>query len=285
MDRIGIVGLGRMGSAIAQRLASQGCKIATWTRSGRSFDGIPLAADLPSLVTQSNTLILSLLSDDAVGSVLEAIMASDIAGKQILETSTVVPTVLKNRIARIEAKDATAVDAPISGGPDLVLAGRCGVFIGGSKEAAKRAKATLAPLTERIFHVGPLGTGLAMKAINNGMLQAYFAGLQDMMPLAREAGLPLETALRILSGGPAGIPMVADRIPKVLNQDDTVGFEIRSAVKDADVFLRIAKTYGLAAPSLERFAEIARAATEAGLGGKDPALMIARAYSEGGKAV
>ena len=274
-----------MGSAIAQRLASQGCKIATRTRSGRSFDGIPLAADLPSLVTQSNTLILSLLNDDAVGSVLEAIMASDIAGKQILETSTVVPTVLKNRIARIEAKDATAVDAPISGGPDLVLAGRCGVFIGGSKEAAKRAKATLAPLTERIFHVGPLGTGLAMKAINNGMLQAYFAGLQDMMPLAREAGLPLETALRILSGGPAGIPMVADRIPKALNQDDTVGFEIRPAVKDADVFLRVAKAYGLTALSLERFAEIARAATEAGLGGKDPALMIARAYSEGGKAV
>ncbi len=284
MTQIGIIGLGRMGSAIAQRMTAQGCKVTTWTRSGKTLDAIDHAASIRELAAKCDALILSLLNDDAVGAVLDTLLTCDLDGKLIIETSTVVPTVLQDRIAQIEAKGAGAVDAPISGGPDLVLAGACGVFIGGTDKAATQANQSLKDLTSRIFHVGPLGTGLVMKTINNGMLQAYFAGLEDMMPLARAAGLPLETALKILCGGPAGIPMVADRIPKVLGQDDTIGFEIKSAGKDADVFLRVAEAYGLAAPSLRRFADIVHDATEAGLGTQDPAALIARAYEMGGKA-
>ncbi|MBS8271515.1 hypothetical protein DYI26_22840, partial [Halomonas litopenaei] len=89
-----------------------------------------------------------------------------------------------------------------------------------------------------------------MKTINNSMIQCYFSGLDDMMPLAKRAGLPLETALRILCGGPAGIPMIADRIPKILGDDETVGFEIQAAHKDNGVFQRVVEAYGLSSPIL-----------------------------------
>jgi len=130
MERIGIIGLGRMGSAIAQRMAAEGGSVLGWTRSGRAVEGVENAQDIEALVAKSDTLILSLLDDAAVAATLDTLMALDLKGKQIVETSTVVPDLLIDRIAHFTAKGATAVDAPISGGPELVLAGNCGIFIG-----------------------------------------------------------------------------------------------------------------------------------------------------------
>lgn len=281
MERIGVVGLGRMGAQIALRLQTQGYKVTGWTRSGTPVDGIAQAPDLPSLVAETDTLIFSLLNDDAVASVLDHCLDCDLHGKQIIETSTVLPAILQDRATQITAKGATVVDAPISGGPELVAAGMCGVFIGGDDSAAARAKLTIAGYAGRVFHVGPLGTGLVMKTINNSMLQAYFAGLRDMMPLARRAGLPLETAMEILCGGPAGMQMVADRLPKVLGHDNTIGFAISAAKKDNEVFQRVASAYGLTAPTVALFGDQVKEAEKAGLSEKDPAAMITWAYENG----
>ncbi len=281
MENIGVIGLGRMGSAIAQRMQQEGHRVLGWTRSGRAPDDIETATDIAALIAQSDTLILSLLDDTAVGAMLDRILAHDLTGKQIIETSTVVPTLLQDRIAQIHNKGAVAVDAPISGGPELVAAGACGVFIGGDDDAAERAAATLAAISGRIFHVGPLGTGLVMKTINNGMLQCYFSGLDEMMPLAKRAGLPLETALRILCGGPAGIPMIADRIPKILGEDKTVGFTIAAAHKDNDVFQRVVQAYGLNSAILDYAAERQKDAMTAGLSEADPAMLVTKAYERG----
>jgi 3-hydroxyisobutyrate dehydrogenase len=232
-------------------------------------------------VAQSETLILSLFDDNAVAMVLDALLELDLVGKQIIETSTVVPNILKDRIEQITAKGATAVDAPISGGPELVLAGACGIFIGGDDAAAKRAQDSLAAMSGRIFHVGPLGTGLVMKVINNGMLQCYFNGLGDLMPLAKRAGLPMETAMQILCGGPAGVQMIIDRMPKILGEDKTIGFTITAAHKDNDVFQRVVQSFGLESPVLINSGERQQAAIDAGLGEDDPAAMVSFAYQSG----
>jgi len=281
MERIGVFGLGRMGSAIAQRMQDQGHPVTTWTRSGRTRNGIPAAEDIATVVAASDVLVLSLLNDDAVADVLDTCLACDLAGKQIIETSTVVPTILLDRIAQIHDKGATGVDAPISGGPELVAAGACGVFIGGDDAAAQRAEKALSAISGRIFHIGPLGTGLVMKTINNSMLQCYFSGLDDMMPLAKRAGIPLETAISILSGGPAGVPMIADRIPKVLGHDKEVGFTISAAHKDNDVFQRVAQAYGLASRTLAHAGERQRVALAEGMAEDDPAALVSAAYNRG----
>ncbi|MEP1208900.1 MAG: NAD(P)-dependent oxidoreductase [Rhizobiaceae bacterium] len=278
MEQIGIIGLGLMGSAMAQRMTSQGQAVLGWTRSGRPVDGVKSAQDLESLVESSDTLITSLFGDEAVAEVLDRLLTFDLKGKQIIETSTVMPDILKSRIQRISKAGASAVDAPISGGPDMVLAGSCGVFIGGTDDAAARASASLASLSGRIIHVGPLGTGLIMKVINNGMIQTYFAGLSELMPLAQEAGLPLETALRILCGGPAGMPLITNKIPKVLGEDKEVGFALNTAFKDNDVCMRVLDSFGLDSPVLSCFDKLKDDVAEAGLLDGDPAALINLAY-------
>ncbi|MDX8347231.1 NAD(P)-dependent oxidoreductase [Cognatiyoonia sp. IB215446] len=281
MNRIGIIGLGRMGSAMARRFATEGYDVHGWTRSGRAVEDIESVKDIAALVAVSDTLILSLLDGAAVASVLDQLLDCDLASKHIIDTSTVIPDILKTRNEAIAAKGATAVDAPISGGPELVLAGSCGIFIGGTEDAAERAQATLAAISNRVFHVGPLGAGLVMKVINNGMIQAYFAGLNDMMPLAKRAGLPMETAMRILSSGPAGMPMIADRLPKILGEDQSVGFAMSAVAKDNDVFLRVVRSFGLDAPILEIAGKQQRAVVAAGHADADPAVMVPFAYDNG----
>lgn len=280
MDRIGVIGLGRMGAAMAMRFAALGVPVTGWTRSGRAVAGVALAPDLAALAARSDVLITSLYDDDAVAEVLDALLTCDLAGKLIVEASTVAPGVVKSRADKIAKAGATVVDAPVSGGPEMVAAGACGIFIGGTPEAAARAEAALAPLSNRIFHVGPLGAGMAMKTVNNAMLQTYWTSLAEQVRVAKRAGLPLETALSILCGGPAGMPMVRDRIPKILGQDDVVGFTVSGIAKDNAVFQRIAVELGVDAPTLRAAAAMIRDGMDAGLSEADPAALIARAYRD-----
>ncbi len=233
------------------------------------------------MAAQSDVLISSLYDDGAVTAVLDTMLSVDLTGKLIMETSTVAPTCLTDRIGAIEAKGGAAVDAPISGGPEMVAAGTCGVFIGGTDAAANRALKVLAPLTERRFHVGPLGSGMVMKTLNNAMMQVYVAGLRDLLPMAKRAGLPLETAMTILSNGPAGMAMIKDRLPKILGEDDTVGFPMAGVHKDNAVFARVVEAYGLTSEVLALAGQGQAEAIEAGLGDKDPAAAIASAYHNG----
>lgn len=281
MDRIGVIGLGRMGAAMAERLAGQGVPVTGWTRSGRAVDGVSSAPDLAALVATSDVLILSLYDDAAVVETLDGLLSLDIAGKLIADTSTVVPAILKSRAESFAAKDAMIVDAPVSGGPEMVAAGNCGFFIGGAADAAGRAQAALSALTDRIFHVGPLGTGLVMKVVNNALMQSYTAGLVEQLQVAARAGLPLETALTILCGGPAGLPMVRDRLPRILGADDSVGFPISGVAKDNGVFRRVAAEAGVATPTLDAFASLLDDAKAAGLADADIAALMRRGYRDG----
>jgi 3-hydroxyisobutyrate dehydrogenase-like beta-hydroxyacid dehydrogenase len=280
MDRIGVIGLGRMGAAMALRLVGQGVSVTGWTRSGRAIEGLASAPDLSSLVATSDVLILSLYDDAAVADTLDALLTMDLTGRLIVDTSTVVPGLLKTRADRFAAAGAMIVDAPVSGGPEMVEAGTCGFFIGGAAEAAARAQAALALLSARIFHVGPLGTGLVMKTVNNALMQSYTAGLVEQLQVAARAGLPLETALTILCGGPAGLPMVRDRVPRILGQDTSVGFPVSGVAKDNAVFRRIAAEAGVATPTLDAFAAILAEAAGNGLSDADIAAVMRRGYCD-----
>lgn len=283
MERIGIIGLGRMGSAMASRFSQQGAPVTGWTRSGLSADragalGIAVARDLTELVAASDIVVLSLFDDDAVADVLDRLLSRDVRGKLIVDTSTVSLAPLKERTGAMASAGVSAVDAPISGGPEMVEAGVCGIFMGGGDAAVARADVALALLTERRFHIGALGTGLTMKMINNTLLQGYFATLRQLMPVAKRAGISLEEVLEILASGPAGNPFLRDRMPRILGRDDSVGFSLSGAAKDSDVFLAIAGAYEVKVEVLEAAKIAMEAGLAAGLGEEDPASLLAGSY-------
>jgi 3-hydroxyisobutyrate dehydrogenase len=277
-ERIGVIGLGRMGSAIARRLVAQGAEVAGWTRSGRALEGVAQAPDLATLVSRSDVLILSLFDDAAVAEMLDALLRHDLSGRLILETSTVVPQILIERADAFAKKGAQVADAPISGGPEMVAAGTCGIFVGAEPEVADRAVAVLRGLTPRVLHMGPLGAGMVMKTINNGMIQIYGAGLTEMLRVAKRAGIALEDVLTVLNAGPAGTDFIRARTPKIVGEDPSVGFTLNGVLKDNGVFRRVAEGFGAGSQTLEIAGRQQAQQVEDGLGEQDLAAGFAVAY-------
>lgn len=275
-ERIGIIGLGRMGSALAAKAVTAGFSVAGWTRSGGNRTqaeaaGYGLADTFEGLVAGADLLLLSLFDDAAVAEVLCALAETDLSGKLVVETSTVSPSVVRDHASAIEAAGGRLIDAPISGGPEMVAAGTMGLFIGGADTDAARFLPVAQKLSNRVAHIGALGDGAAAKIVNNVALAGAFSAALDAMRLGRAMGLETEPMVAFLEKSPGTTPMFKSRAAAILGQDDTVGFPIEGAVKDARVFLGEADRQGIDLPSMVQIAHFFEQAEAAGLGGQDVA--------------
>ena len=283
-DRIGIIGLGRMGKALAARLAGQGCHVTGWTRSGLAADdaralGIAMAPDLPGAVAASDVLLLSLFDDAAVRDILGRLAELDLSGRLIVETSTVAPDVVRDAATAIEAAGGRLIDAPISGGPEMVAAGTIGLYAGGAEEDLARFAPVAARLTSRLVAIGGLGSGHAAKIVNNVALGGAWQAMIESMRLGARLGLDLETMIRLLETSPASNPSFRSRVPKILGHDREVGFPVAGVLKDQDLFLTVAAGVGEPLPALAAARENFAAAVSDGQGAEDLARVIS--YSVG----
>ncbi|EUB98393.1 6-phosphogluconate dehydrogenase NAD-binding protein [Rhizobium sp. CF080] len=255
-ERIGIVGLGRMGSAMAKRLAAQGFAVTGWTRSGLSTDkaaaiGIAASVDLAALLYASDIVILALLDDAAVHAVLDELADADLAGKLIVDTSTVSPDTLRAHQDAMGKAGAALLDAPISGGPEMLLAGTVGLYIGGGEKDFQRFLPIAEVLSNRIHHVGKLGDGASAKLVNNMMLMGLWQIMKEAVEVGGRAGLERDKMIEILSGSPAASPAMRSRLPVILGETEAVGFPVSGVLKDMGVVLDLAGHLGVATPAIE----------------------------------
>ena len=280
--RIGILGLGRMGRALAARLAGQGFQVAGWTRSGAA----PLAgalritpcADIPAITAAADILLLSLSDDAAVSGVIRDLLRGDLAGKLIVDTSTIGPDTLRSHAEAIHRAGGAALDAPISGGPDMVAAGKAGFYIGGAPADVARFQPVAAALADRIHHVGALGAGAAAKIVNNMMLMGFWEALKEALQLGKRAGLDLDTMLKILSTSPAASGAFQHRLPVLKGESDAVGFPVSGVVKDGRMFSRVAAMLQVETPAITAAMISFGAYDAAGHGDDDLARMVRAAY-------
>ncbi|WP_371674731.1 NAD(P)-dependent oxidoreductase [Neorhizobium sp. T25_27] len=255
-ERIGIVGLGRMGSAMAERLAMQGFAVAGWTRSGLAPEtatalGISASVDLAALLDASDIVILALLDDAAVHAMLGELTAADLTGKLIVDTSTVSPETLRAHHDAMGRAGAALLDAPISGGPEMLLAGTVGLYIGGAEKDFRRFLPVAESLSNRIHHVGTLGDGASAKLVNNMMLMGLWQIMKEAVELGGKAGLGRDKMIEILSGSPAASPAMRSRLPVILGETEAVGFPVSGVLKDMGVVLDLARGLGVATPAIE----------------------------------
>jgi 3-hydroxyisobutyrate dehydrogenase-like beta-hydroxyacid dehydrogenase len=281
MERIGIAGLGRMGSAMARRLAAQGFQVSGWSRrppgpqASEELAGVALVPDLGRLAEASDIIILSLLDDVAVETVLDGLAdAAALQGRLIVDTSTVSPQLLRDREADFLKLKARLLDSPIAGGPEMLLEGKVGLYIGGSSEDYLRFRPVAEVLSDRIHHVGRLGDGAAAKLVNNMMLMGLWQSLKEALLLGKKAGLPASTILEILSGSPAASPAFKSRLPVIRGETTAVGFPVSGAIKDARVVRELAAQLNVALPAISASLSSFEGAAAAGYGDADLATMV-----------
>lgn len=280
--RVGILGLGRMGRAMAARLAGQGFQVAGWTRSGvtaaAGVPGIVACAQIPMVAAAADILVLSLSDDAAVIGVVQKLARGELSGKLIVDTSTIGPDTLRGQADAIRNAGAAALDAPISGGPDTIAAGKAGFYIGGDATDVAHFMPVAQALSDRIHHVGPLGTGAAAKIVNNMMLMGFWQALKEALSVGKRAGLDLDTMLKVLGTSPAASGAFQHRLPVLRGESKAVGFSVAGVVKDGAMFSRVAGDLQVEIPAIAAAIASFGAYAASGHGEEDLARMVRAAY-------
>jgi 3-hydroxyisobutyrate dehydrogenase len=156
------------------------------------------------------------------------------------------------------------LDAPVSGGSEGAKKGTLSIFVGGDPADLERARPVLQSLGTTITHVGPIGAGQAVKAVNQVILAGAYLGVAEGIVLAMKAGLDVEQVVGALSGGAAQSWVLANRSGRMIANDYPLGFKVALHRKDLGIALELARQTGTVLPVSALCEQI-----EAGLIGRD----------------
>lgn len=272
LERIGFVGLGTMGAAMAGHLAGAGHPLTVWNRTpGKAGELVELgateAAD-PARLAEASDVIVVCVSDTAdvesvlfgPGGVAEGLRP----GTLVIDCSTIAPAPTRDFAARLAKGGATMVDAPVSGGSEGAQKATLTIFVGGAPADVERARPILARLGKTITHVGPIGSGQAVKAVNQVILAGTYLGVAEGIVLAVKAGLDVEQVVEALGGGAAQSWVLANRSGRMLANDYPLGFKVALHLKDLRIGLGLADELGADLPVTRLCAEIEAALVDGG---------------------
>jgi 3-hydroxyisobutyrate dehydrogenase-like beta-hydroxyacid dehydrogenase len=274
--KTGLVGLGKMGLAMAKRLKSSGRDIVAWDidpakRKAAEAAGIAVVAT-PAEVTAAADAIISIVTDDAGVEWLfteGGLLAGGAKGKLFIEMTTTRPLTAKTVAALVEKAGGRFVGAPTLGSIPTVAEGKLFVLAGGADEDIARARVVLADLAGEVAAIGPLGAGNTMKLIANMMMAAYLEALAEGLAMGTESGLSLETMLGVLTKGPFASPWLATKIPTLLGQPGDTTLDIAGLRKDILSAVATGSTANVAMPLAMGILTSLNAAIAAGYAGVD----------------
>jgi 3-hydroxyisobutyrate dehydrogenase-like beta-hydroxyacid dehydrogenase len=200
--KIGLVGLGRMGGAMARRLVDQGHSVIAWDQRARAVDALGNtieAAKNPRAVAEASEAILSTITEDhgirRVFTGEDGFLEAPVDGKIFIEMSTLQPMTIRELTPQVEAKGARIVDSPVLGTIPSVRDGKLVALMGGREEDVARATKILAPLTRRVIHMGPAGSGSVMKLAANLGMGTYLQAVAEALALGDRYGLSIPLML------------------------------------------------------------------------------------------
>ena len=256
MERVGFVGLGTMGSAMAANLIKAGARLTVWNRTpGRAADLVTIGAveaASPAAVAAAADVVVTCVSDTPdVEAVLfgpDGIAAGAARGSLIIDCSTISPEGTRDFGRRLAERGVGMVDAPVSGGSEGARLGTLTMFVGGTDADFARARPVLEAMGRTITHLGRLGNGQAAKAVNQVVIAGAYVGLAEGLILGIKAGLEPGPLVAALSGGAAQSWVLTNRSGNMIADEYPLGFRMSLHRKDVGIALEMAGGLGLMLP-------------------------------------
>lgn len=246
MTVVAFIGLGTMGQPMAANLAREGFAVRSYDLNGsgscRSIREAAKGADV----------LVAMLPDGAIvrDAVLEALPALK-AGAVVVDMSSSDPAGTRALGAALAAKNVAMVDAPVSGAIAKARDGTLAIMAGGEPAALKKVTSVLKTMGDQIFHVGPLGAGHAVKALNNYLGAAgTLAGFEALL-IARAFGLDPKPMLDSINASTGRNSTTERKIPQqILTGAFASGFKLALMAKDVGIAAGLARDLGVEAPYL-----------------------------------
>ena len=249
--RIGFIGLGNVGGSLAGNLLRHGIDLTVRDLNEALVakfvaGGAKRAASPKAMAEQVDIVITCLPSPAATATVMESpdgVLAGLSPGKIWLEMSTTDEAEVKRLAPLVEARGATAMDCPVSGGCHRAATGNISIFAGGTRGAFERVLPTLSILGRRILHTGPLGTASVLKVMTNYLCTVHLVALTEALTTMKVAGLDMNTtyeAIRISSGN-SFVHETESQV--ILNGSRDINFTMDLVIKDVSLFDSIAQQH------------------------------------------
>jgi 3-hydroxyisobutyrate dehydrogenase len=278
---LGFLGLGAMGLPMCRHLVGAGHTVAVASRSPGPVDAAvafgAVRADGPAaVVAASEVTILCVPSSPHVVAVIDAAVGELGPGKIVVDTSTIDPEVERAQHARVAARGARYLEAPLSGGTAGAEAGTLTLMVGGDASTLEDARPALEPFAGLVVHVGGPGMGQVVKLCNNLIYAAQMLATAEATVMAERAGVDLAQLHEILTHATGDCVAVRTRLPApgVLPESPASnawapGFMTDLMAKDLDLAIDYAAGSGSPLFTAGIVRQILGAASQAGYGRED----------------
>jgi 3-hydroxyisobutyrate dehydrogenase-like beta-hydroxyacid dehydrogenase len=245
--KVGFIGLGAMGGPMARNLIGAGMPLVVHDIDASKTSGLnaEVAHSAKEVASKVERTILIVETTEQAQSVIRGIADGAKSGHIVVCMSTIDPFAARALAEELATKDIAMIDAPVSGGTGRAQSGDLSVIVGGDAAVVDKCRDLFDVMGSRTFHVGPLGSGLAMKLVNNMLVQVNTVAVAEAMVLGVKAGLDPKTiydVVRVSSGASAAWEL---RVPRILSGDFVPGGTIDISYKDQELETAFAKRLGV----------------------------------------
>ncbi len=260
--RVGLIGLGTMGTGMARNLAKSGFPLALATRTAEKARRLAseLSAGNPrvraferfSEVGRESDVVVTCLPDapqvEVVLLGLGGVAEGATPGSVVIDCSTIAAESARSIAGRLAERRIALLDAPVSGGQKGAAEGTLTFFIGGDAAALERAKPVFEAMGKRVTHLGPSGFGQLGKAANQVIVAGNLMAVCEGLAFAEKAGLPLPALHEALTAGAANSWALEVLGRKMIDRDFQPAFAIKHQQKDLAIVLKTAREKGMPLP-------------------------------------
>ncbi len=277
--RVGFIGLGSLGRAIAKRLSEQGVELLLWNRTrGKALElGLPVADSPAELVSQVDRVFLIVFDSQASEEVIfgkDGLVEGGVEGKSIIDMTTNHYAYAKLAYEELRKRGAYYLDAPILGSVIPAQKGELTVLVGGDKEKFEENKPLFEKFCRKIFYVGEAGNASKLKLINNMVLGGFMQVLSEAIAIGELAGFSRELLVEVLESGAGKSYLLEVKKKKLLQGDYSVHFSVDLIHKDLHYAEDMVKNLTAFSLSLQNVKNAYALAKYLGMGGEDFSVLV-----------
>lgn len=273
MKKIGFIGIGVMGCAMAENLMKKGFEVSVYTRTKQKAQSLlekgakwcETAADCARNQEAVITMVGFPKDVEEVYFGETGIFTAADEGTYLIDMTTTSPKLSMKIYEAAKERKMYALDAPVSGGDTGAKNGTLSIMVGGDREAFDACYAVFAAMGTNIIYEGSAGSGQHTKMANQIALGGAISGVCEALAYAKAVGLDQQTMLDSISAGAAGSWQMTNMAPRILKGDDAPGFYIKHYIKDMRIAVEESRQVQLDLKMLTSVLNMYEALADAGL--------------------
>lgn len=273
--KIGFVGLGIMGESMCENIVKKhDDKVYVFDFVKEKVDKLAsigaVACSSSKEVAENVDLFITMVpKSEHSRSVYNEILPVLKSGMTCVDMSTIDPSVSVEISEMVKKAGAEFADAPVVKSKPAAIAGKLGIYVGGSEEVYEKIRPILLYMGENVKRMGDNGKGLVMKICHNALVSQIQNGVNETMTLAKKNGIEIADYAEAISYGGAGNWYLDSKKDVLEKEDFTTAFSVENEHKDVHICLNLAKECGFKMPGEENAARVYDKALEMGLGKED----------------